>query len=57
MFISDSRVDVNSCIFFLEIYVYTLESGINVALRLLIFWLFSKGYGLIPDSIDPILVV
>ena len=29
----------------------TLESGINVALRLLIFWLFSRGYGLIPDFI------
>jgi hypothetical protein len=35
----------------------TLESGINVALRLLIFWHFSRGYGLIPDSIEPILVV
>ena len=35
----------------------TLESGINIALRLLIFWLFSRGYGLIPDSIEPILVV
>jgi hypothetical protein len=33
-----------------------LESGINIALRLLIFWLFSRGYGLIPDSIEPILV-
>ena len=29
----------------------TLESGINVALGLLIFWLFSRGYGLIPDFI------
>ena len=35
----------------------TLESGINIPLRLLIFWLFSRGYGLIPDSIKPILVV
>ena len=33
----------------------TLESGINIALRLLIFLNFSKGYGLIPDSIEPIL--
>ena len=31
--------------------IHTLESGINVALRLLIFWLFSRGYGLIPDFI------
>ena len=31
--------------------VSTLESGINVALRLLIFRLFSRGYGLIPDFI------
>ena len=29
----------------------TLESGINVALRLLVFRLFSRGYGLIPDFI------
>ena len=29
----------------------TLESGINVALQLLIFGLFSRGYGLIPDFI------
>ena len=29
----------------------TLESGINIAVRLLIFWLFSSGYGLIPDFI------
>ena len=28
-----------------------LESGINILLRLLIFWLFSRGYGLIPDFI------
>ena len=35
----------------------TLESGLNIALCLLIFWLFSRGYGLIPDSIEPILVV
>ena len=32
----------------------TLESGINIALRLLLFLLFSRGYGLIPDSIEPI---
>ena len=32
----------------------TLKSGINVPLRLLIFWLFSMGYGLIPDFIEPI---
>ena len=37
--------------------VSTLESGINVSLCLLIFWLFSRGYGLIPDSIEPIWVV
>ena len=41
----------------LHIDLHTLESGINIALRLLIFWLFSRGYGLIPDSIEPILVV
>ena len=35
----------------------TLESGINIALRLLIFWFYSRGYGLIPDSIEPILVL
>ena len=29
----------------------TLESWTNVALQLLIFWLFSRGYGLIPDFI------
>ena len=34
--------------------LYTLESGINIALRLLLFLLFSRGYGLIPDSIEPI---
>ena len=32
-------------------YTYTLESGINIALRLLFFWLFSRGYGLIRHSI------
>ena len=32
----------------------TLESGINIALPLLIFWLFPRGYGLIPDCIVPI---
>ena len=32
-------------------FIPTLESGINVALQLLIFWLFSRGYGLIPDFI------
>ena len=32
----------------------TLESGINVPLRLLNFWLFSRGYSLIPDFIEPI---
>ena len=37
-------------------YKATLESEINIALRLLNFWLFSIGYGLIPDSIEPILV-
>ena len=36
------------------IFQCTLESGINVPLRLLIFWLFSRGYGLIPDFIEPI---
>ena len=40
-----------------RIKVITLESGINIALRLLIFTLFSRGYGLIPDFIEPILVV
>ena len=30
---------------------------INIPLRLSIFWLFSWGYGLIPDSIELILVV
>ena len=34
----------------------TIESGTNVPLRLLIFWL-SWGYDLIPDSIEPIYVV
>ena len=28
----------------------TLESGIYVTLRLLIFGIFSRGYGLIPDE-------
>ena len=45
------RITVN------HFYWITLDSGINIALRLLIFWLFSRGYGLIPDSIEPILVV
>ena len=31
--------------------VSTLESGINIAIRLIIFRLLSRGYGLIPDSI------
>ena len=31
---------------------FTLESGINVALRLLIFGFFSRGYGLITDLKD-----
>ena len=30
----------------------TLESGINVPLHLLIFWLFTRGYDLIPDFIE-----
>ena len=33
----------------------TLESGINIVLRLLFFRIFSRGYGLIPDFIEPIL--
>ena len=41
----------------LVILLHTLESGINIALRLLIFRLFSRGYGLILDSIELILVV
>ena len=45
------RITVN------HFYWITLDSGINIALRLLIFWLFSRGYGLIPDSIEPIWVV
>ena len=32
-------------------HIGTLESGINVALQLLFFWLFSRGYGLILDFI------
>ena len=32
----------------------TLESGINVPLCLLFFQLFFRGYGLIPDFIEPI---
>ena len=35
----------------------TLESGINIRLHFLIFWNFSRSYGLIPDSIVLILVV
>jgi hypothetical protein len=31
--------------------ICTLESGINIPLRLLIFGFFSRSYGLIPDSI------
>ena len=30
----------------------TLESGMNIALRLLIFGIFSRGYGLITDLKD-----
>ena len=30
----------------------TLESGINIALRLLIFGIFSRAYGLITDLKD-----
>ena len=33
---------------------HTLESGINIPLRLIIHSLFSRGYGLIPDFIGPI---
>ena len=40
-----------------EISRFTLESRINIVLRLLISWLFSRGYGLILVSIEPILVV
>ena len=32
----------------------TLESRINTLLRLLIFWLFSRGYGPISDFKEPI---
>ena len=32
----------------------TLESGINIPLRLLIFWILSRGYGFILDLIEPI---
>ena len=32
--------------------VTTLESVINIALRLLIFGIFSRGYGLITDLKD-----
>ena len=39
-----------------SIFLHTLESGINIPLGLLIFWLFSRGYGLIPDFIEPIYV-
>ena len=35
----------------LEVLI-TLESGINVPLRLLIFGIFSRGYGLITDLKD-----
>ena len=35
----------------------TLECGIKIALHLSIFWLVSRGYGLIPDFIEPIQVV
>ena len=35
----------------------TLESRINVPLRLLFFGIFSRSYGLIPDSIVIIYVV
>ena len=41
-------------LFYTKYYILslsTLESGISVALQLLIFWLFSRGYGLIPDFI------
>ena len=35
-------------------WLLTLESGINVPLHLIFFWLFSRGYGLILDFIEPI---
>ena len=31
---------------------FTLDSGINIPLRLLIFGIFSRGYGLITDLKD-----
>ena len=40
-----------------ELISNTLVSGIIIALCLLIFWLFCRGYGLIQDSIKHILVV
>ena len=59
---------LHTCQFFLSPFIYffrevhllsfilplTLESGINIPLRLLIPWLFSRGYGFIPDFIEPI---
>ena len=33
-------------------FIHTLESGINVPLRLLIFGIFSRGYVLITDLKD-----
>ena len=39
-----------------HLHLPTLESGINVPLRLLIFGIFSRGYGLITDLKDLILL-
>ena len=47
-----SYVPLNSKMFRKEIFLLTLDSGINIPLRLLIFGIFSRGYGLITDLKD-----
>ena len=49
--------DVVEIVIQADCFATSLESVINVPLRLLFFLLFSMGYGLIPDFIEHIKVV